>query len=220
MVSMNGFGLMGNVPYEPTEWDEHVLEDAQAVAERKACRLGAALLRGDPVAEIARHADTIDADLIVVGSRGTARLASALLGSVSRGILGASKRPVLVVRAATGAAQPAVVCDDGLTATRVLRGSASRSSSASTSRRRSGRLPDAYVLLRSGRAARLHERRVDVPMPLARRRPTLRASQSMQCSPGRWSDEGQKDLGDRRIHRRRGADPLRRRRDLHGRRRP
>ncbi len=100
LVSMNGFGLMGAVPYEPTNSDEQVLDDAQAVADRECVPAGAALLRGDPVAEITRHADTIDADLVVVGSRGLGGFASALLGSVSRGILGASRRPVLVVRAA------------------------------------------------------------------------------------------------------------------------
>lgn len=100
MVSMNGFGLMGYVPYEPTEWDERVLNDAWAVAEMEGVTASTALLRGDPVDEITRHADAVDADLIVVGSRGHGALASALLGSVSRGLLGVSKRPVLVVRAA------------------------------------------------------------------------------------------------------------------------
>jgi len=62
------------------------------------------LLRGDTVDEIVAYADSHDVDLIVVGSRGHGGLASALLGSVSRGILGESKRPVLIVRAAAVAA--------------------------------------------------------------------------------------------------------------------
>ena len=101
-------GLMGYVPNEETTWDEHVLDDARAVAEGEGVPTGTALLRGDPVFEIASHADAIDADLIVVGSRGHGALTSALLGSVSRGIIGRSKRPVLVVRAAA-VPEPSVV---------------------------------------------------------------------------------------------------------------
>ena len=99
-VTMNGFGLIGSVPFEPTEWDEDVLQDAEAVADRRGVPTRAELLRGDPVAEITRYAETIDADLIVVGSRGHGALASVFLGSVSRGLLGVAQLPVLVVRAA------------------------------------------------------------------------------------------------------------------------
>jgi nucleotide-binding universal stress UspA family protein len=63
------------------------------------------LLRGEPVDEIVAFADVIDADLIVVGSRGYGAFASALLGSVSRGILREARRPVLVVRG-TAAREP------------------------------------------------------------------------------------------------------------------
>lgn len=56
------------------------------------------LLRGDTVDEIVVYADSLDVDLIVVGSQGYGALASALLGSVSRGVLSESKRPVAVIR--------------------------------------------------------------------------------------------------------------------------
>jgi nucleotide-binding universal stress UspA family protein len=105
LASMNGFGLVGHVPYEPDAWDEAVLEYAHAVAESEGVHSTTALLRGDPIVEITRHADAIHADLIVVGSRGHGALTSALLGSVSRGLLSVSRRPVLVVRAA-GERQP------------------------------------------------------------------------------------------------------------------
>ncbi|MGH3132298.1 MAG: universal stress protein [Gaiellaceae bacterium] len=101
LVSMDGFGLMGHVRHEPTGWDEKVLDDAKAVAEREGVPATSKLLRGEPVGEIVPYADSIDADLIVVGSRGHGAIASALLGSVSRGVLAHSRRPVLIVRAAT-----------------------------------------------------------------------------------------------------------------------
>jgi nucleotide-binding universal stress UspA family protein len=47
------------------------------------------------------YADSREVDMIVVGSRGRGAIASALLGSVSRGVLRASKRPVLVAHGPT-----------------------------------------------------------------------------------------------------------------------
>lgn len=98
-ASMNGFGLVGQVPYEPTPADHAVLETGVEVAERLDLPVISKLLHGDDVDEIVACADSLDVDLIVVGSRGHGAIASALLGSVSRGVLAESKRPVLVVRA-------------------------------------------------------------------------------------------------------------------------
>jgi nucleotide-binding universal stress UspA family protein len=98
LASMSGFGLVAYVPYEPTTQDEAVLDAAVEVAEAQGVPAIPKLLRGDPVDEIVRYAELAGVDLVVVGSRGHGALASALLGSVSRGILSRARRPVLVVR--------------------------------------------------------------------------------------------------------------------------
>jgi nucleotide-binding universal stress UspA family protein len=70
------------------------VDAAAALAAARGVLATCEVLAGVPVDEIVAHADTIDADLIVVGSPG------ALLGSVSRGVLDEARRPVLVVRTA------------------------------------------------------------------------------------------------------------------------
>jgi len=104
-VPATGFGSMsGAFPHEPSEHDHVLLEEAAAVASEHGVLATTALLRGDTVDEIVACADSHGVDLIVVGSRGRGAIAGTLLGSVSLGVLGESKRPVLIVRAAAVAA--------------------------------------------------------------------------------------------------------------------
>jgi len=98
VVPTSGFGMTGAVPHELTEYDWSPLTDARALAEERGVDARTEMLRGETADEIVAYADTIDADLIVVGSRGHGTLASALLGSVSRGVLREARRPVLIVR--------------------------------------------------------------------------------------------------------------------------
>jgi nucleotide-binding universal stress UspA family protein len=98
VLPTSGFGMTGAVSHELTDYDWSPLTDARALAEERGIDVRTQMLRGETVDEIVAYADTIDADLIVVGSRGHGALASALLGSVSRGVLHEARRPVLVVR--------------------------------------------------------------------------------------------------------------------------
>jgi nucleotide-binding universal stress UspA family protein len=53
---------------------------------------------GDPAEEIIAAATRLDADMIVMGSRGMGRLGSAILGSVASAVLRSAPCPVLVSR--------------------------------------------------------------------------------------------------------------------------
>src|SRR6187200_1957718 len=76
VVPSTGFGLTGAFPHEPTRIDRELLDDT--------------------VEEIVSYANTHDADVIVVGSRGRSAVSATLLGSVSRGVLREARRPVVV----------------------------------------------------------------------------------------------------------------------------
>ncbi len=103
-VPAAGFGAIGGAfPHPVSEHDRTVLDEAAAVAAEHGVVSTTAMLRGDTVDEIVAYADSSDVDLLVVGSRGHGAIASTLLGSVTRGILGESKRPVRIVRAQAAA---------------------------------------------------------------------------------------------------------------------
>ena len=100
VLPVAGFGMAGpvSVPHELAEEDRSSLDEAVRLAEQRGLDARTKLLAGDPAREIVAFADEIDADLIVVGSRGLGTIGSALLGSVSHKLLHEAKRPVMVVR--------------------------------------------------------------------------------------------------------------------------
>ncbi|HST18057.1 MAG TPA: universal stress protein [Gaiellaceae bacterium] len=102
VIPWSGVGMTSAFPHELGESDRAPLEQAAELAEQHGIEVSTELLVGDPVDEIVACADSHDADLIVIGSRGHGALVSALLGSVSLGVLHETRRPVLVVRGACG----------------------------------------------------------------------------------------------------------------------
>jgi nucleotide-binding universal stress UspA family protein len=90
----------------PDEHDEAPLRIAARLAAERDIESVTKLASGDPVEEIVRYADLIEADHIVVGSRGHGAVSSVLLGSVSRGVLHRAHCPVIVVRGAPEHLEP------------------------------------------------------------------------------------------------------------------
>jgi nucleotide-binding universal stress UspA family protein len=101
-----GIGVPALRERHVAEADRRPLRDAEENACLQDVPADTVLARGDAIAGIVSTADAIDADVIVVGSRGHGGLTSALLGSVSRGVMRRTRRPVVVVRGA-GVAEPA-----------------------------------------------------------------------------------------------------------------
>ena len=111
-VPAGGFGMSaGAIVHEVTPDDTAPLDAAVELAAERGLAVRTELLRGTTVKEIVAYADEQDVDLIVIGSRGHGALTTALLGSVSLGVLRHTARPVLVVRghAATTQEKPSAL---------------------------------------------------------------------------------------------------------------
>ena len=73
------------------------LDAARTMAEEAGVKAEFEVFEGDAAEEIATIAESRDADLVVVGTRGHGGIAGSLLGSVSADVVRRSKRPVVVV---------------------------------------------------------------------------------------------------------------------------
>jgi nucleotide-binding universal stress UspA family protein len=99
-------GLSGTMRAAAEELDEDDKREAAQIAERGADLAASVGFAAEPVSArgkpkawptLLELADLHDAAAIVVGSRGLGKVASALLGRVSSGVLDHARRPVLVV---------------------------------------------------------------------------------------------------------------------------
>jgi nucleotide-binding universal stress UspA family protein len=122
-------GLAGSMREAADELDEEDRRDAAGVAAEGAdlareagFDAEARALQGKPKAwpTLLAEADAIDAAVVVIGSRGQGAVKSALLGSVSSGLLHHTRRPVLVVppMEEETPAGPALIAFDGSDASR------------------------------------------------------------------------------------------------------
>ena len=90
---------------EEVDESETALKDAADAADAAGVSYALERFSGETVETIVALADSKNADLIVLGSRGRNMVASALLGSVSHGVLNQASRPVLVVKGAKAPAE-------------------------------------------------------------------------------------------------------------------
>lgn len=77
---------------------EKVFEPARKVLEKVGVHASESFVVGDPAPSIAKAAGKINADLIVMGSRGQSAIKGLFFGSVSNGVLAETNCPLLVIR--------------------------------------------------------------------------------------------------------------------------
>ena len=93
---------------EEIDESETALTEAAEAADAAGVSYALERISGETVETIVALADTKSADMIVLGSRGRSAVTSALLGSVSHGVVRRASRPVLVVKSVKAPAETAV----------------------------------------------------------------------------------------------------------------
>lgn len=77
---------------------EKVFEPSRKILEKEGFHAKEAFTVGEAGPSITKAAEDLDADLIVMGSRGQSALKGLFFGSVSNSVLAQSKRPLLIIR--------------------------------------------------------------------------------------------------------------------------
>lgn len=85
--------------FDPLVAPRNHLADAEALVTARGVAVTGHVVDDQPATAILETADAVDADLVVVGSRGLGRAARFLRGSVSTRVAGNSHRNVLIVHA-------------------------------------------------------------------------------------------------------------------------
>jgi nucleotide-binding universal stress UspA family protein len=94
-------------------WGESVSRKAAGALAREGVEVSATARSGAVAFEIIEAAEELDADLIVLGSKGLTGLKGFLLGSVARNVAKHAKRSVLVARELQNSLQRVLVAMDG-----------------------------------------------------------------------------------------------------------
>ena len=113
-----GLALRIRSPFASEREGREMLVEQVSLIEETGNIVHAAHLRmGSPVDEILNTAEEIEADLVVIGSRGLGGVKRLLMGSVSERVVHYATCPVLVLRSAEGVWPPShvIVADDGST---------------------------------------------------------------------------------------------------------
>jgi nucleotide-binding universal stress UspA family protein len=111
------FGIPWNTMEEDLEHDQggarEAIRYAGALVSSTDFSVTARVREGNPVTEILREAEALDADLVVVGSRGLTGLRGLMHRSVARAVVERCQRPVLMARAPRNELREVIVALDG-----------------------------------------------------------------------------------------------------------
>jgi nucleotide-binding universal stress UspA family protein len=90
---------LNRLDVDTRRWVEREMARLVSRAQKAGVRVAAAMVTGDPSAQIVRAARSTRADLIVIGTHGRRGVSKFLLGSVAERVIATAPCPVLTVKA-------------------------------------------------------------------------------------------------------------------------